>query len=193
MTTREKIRLSALQLFDEKGLEATTVADICAAAKVSNGSFFHAFPNRESLFADLYLTALEQYHNAMVTVLVSNPNAGQGITALVRAHLGWVVDNKPQARFLFEQSKAEWMTTIREEQSAGNKYFGEIIEKWRLPLIGSGALIDMPISLFVSQIIGPAQIICRGWLSGRADNDPREFADDLIACACRALISSEAS
>ncbi len=190
MTTREKIRLSALQLFDEKGLEATTVADICAASKVSNGSFFHAFPNRESLVADLYLTALKQYHEAMVAVLTGGPTAKQGVTALVNAHLNWVVDNKSQARFLFEQSKAEWMTTIRDEQAAGNKYFGEIIEKWRLPLIGSGAFIDMPVSIFASQIIGPAQIICRGWLSGRTDTDPRECANDLIACACRALISS---
>ncbi|MGL4559389.1 MAG: TetR/AcrR family transcriptional regulator, partial [Afipia sp.] len=37
------------------------------------------------------------------------------------------------------------------------------------------------------QIIGPAQFVCRAWLSGRDSSDPRSHADELIACAVRAL------
>ena len=43
-------------------------------------------------------------------------------------------------------------------------------------------------TLFFSQIVGPAQIFCRAWLSGRDPNDPREQSETLIACAVRALV-----
>jgi hypothetical protein len=47
----------------------------------------------------------------------------------------------------------------------------------------------MTSQLFLSQIIGPAQIFCRAWLSGRDRGDPRLQADALIACAARALVA----
>ena len=46
--------------------------------------------------------------------------------------------------------------------------------------------------VFFSQIIGPAQIFCRAWLSGRDRTDPREQADNLIACAIRAVVAPDA-
>ena len=48
----------------------------------------------------------------------------------------------------------------------------------------------MPAVMFVSQLIGPAQIFCRAFLSGRDRADPRNEADTLIACAIRALVPS---
>ena len=49
----------------------------------------------------------------------------------------------------------------------------------------------MTAPLFFSQIIGPAQIFCRAWLSGRDRTDPRHQADILIACAIRALVAAQ--
>jgi hypothetical protein len=46
--------------------------------------------------------------------------------------------------------------------------------------------------VFFSQIIGPAQIFCRAFLSGRDRADPREQADMLIACAIRAVVAPDA-
>jgi len=46
--------------------------------------------------------------------------------------------------------------------------------------------------VFFSQVIGPAQMFCRGWLSGRDRSDPRDQTDMLIACAIRAVAESDA-
>jgi hypothetical protein len=43
----------------------------------------------------------------------------------------------------------------------------------------------MTASLFLSQIIGPAQIFCRAFLSGRDRTDPRKQSEALISCAIR--------
>ena len=49
---------SALQVIRAKGYAATTLDDICAAAGVTKGSFFHHFPGKE----DMTLAAIEHWN-----------------------------------------------------------------------------------------------------------------------------------
>lgn len=117
--------------------------------------------------------------------------AEEGIGRLIRAHLDWVVDNRREARFLFEISRSEWTDAVRDAQRSQNSRLAEGIERWRAPLIARGELWPMTATLFFSQIIGPAQIFCRAWLSGRDRGDPRGQAETLIACAVRALVAPQ--
>ena len=103
-----------------------------------------------------------------------------------------MVNNRREARYLFEISRSEWTDAVRDAQRAQNARLGEGIERWRAPLIARGELLPMTPTLFFSQIIGPAQIFCRAWLSGRDRSDPRLQADMLIACAIRALVAPDA-
>lgn len=48
-TAREKILDAALTLVRTKGFAATTVDDLCAAAGVTKGAFFHHFASKEAL------------------------------------------------------------------------------------------------------------------------------------------------
>ncbi len=57
-STQEKILQAAKTLMLSKGYPATTVDEICAKAKVSKGSFYHAFSSKEELGVSL----LEWYH-----------------------------------------------------------------------------------------------------------------------------------
>ncbi|MFN3970300.1 MAG: TetR/AcrR family transcriptional regulator [Gemmobacter sp.] len=46
---RRRLLDQALRLFREKGYGATSVDDLCAAAGVTKGAFFHSFPNKQAL------------------------------------------------------------------------------------------------------------------------------------------------
>jgi AcrR family transcriptional regulator len=190
-SAREDLLAAGLAVFDRDGFDGATVAAIRTRARASNGSFFHFFGSKKELAGTLFLQTLERYHAAVLAALAAPRKAPlgaiDGIGGLIRAHLDWVVDNRLEARFLFEISRNEWTEEVRDTQRARNARLAEGIEHWRAPLIARGELLPMTPVLFYSQIIGPAQIFCRAWLSGRDDSDPRDQADTLIACAIRAL------
>lgn len=188
MTTRESLMTAALTVFDEQGFERATVASICRASGVSNGSFFHAFVSKEALGAALFLDALSSYHAALLAVLQIGPGAQAGVQQLVSVHLNWVLNQRPQARLLFEQARADWLVHIRPQQRQTNEALRAGINAWRMPLVSAGHLVPLPDIVFFSQIIGPAQLLCRAWLADREATDPRLFAQDLLDCAVRAVV-----
>lgn len=62
--TRQRIFQSALELFEQKGFDATTVDDITERADVAKGTFFNYYPRKESVLVDLgldHITEVERY------------------------------------------------------------------------------------------------------------------------------------
>lgn len=59
---------AATHLFSKTGYDATGVADICQAAGVSKGAFYHHFPTKQAVFMELlntYLGGIEAGFNLM--------------------------------------------------------------------------------------------------------------------------------
>src|SRR5512145_2974577 len=48
--TRERIFRVAMELFQKKGFEQTTVSEITEAADIGKGTFFTYFPTKEAIF-----------------------------------------------------------------------------------------------------------------------------------------------
>jgi AcrR family transcriptional regulator len=193
---RQDLLAAGLAVFDRDGFEGATVAAIRTRARASNGSFFHCFGSKKELAGTLFLEVLQVYHAAILAAidpgLGAHLGAQDGIGRLIHAHLDWVVNSRREARYLFEISRSEWTEEVREAQRTQNARLADGIEGWRAPLIARDELLPMTATLFFSQIIGPAQIFCRAWLSGRDRSDPRLQAEVLIACAVRALVAPEA-
>jgi AcrR family transcriptional regulator len=189
---RADLLAAGLAVFDREGFEGATVAAIRTRARASNGSFFHFFGSKKELAGTLFLEVLRRYHAAMLAAVDASMGAEQGIGCLIRAHLDWVVNNRREARYLFEISRSEWTDEIRGAQREQNSRLADAVERWRAPLLARGELLPMTATLFFSQIIGPAQIFCRAWLSGRDRTDPRDQTDILIACAVRAVVAADA-
>lgn len=63
---REQILRAALQVFAKKGLAATKISDIAAAAQLSHGLIYHYFRSKDEIFTVLATEALETSHSIMV-------------------------------------------------------------------------------------------------------------------------------
>jgi AcrR family transcriptional regulator len=60
--TRERILEAAVQLFGERGFEATTTRDVAQAARIAAGTLFNYFPSKEAIVMDLVSRALADAH-----------------------------------------------------------------------------------------------------------------------------------
>ncbi len=85
--TRARIRNAALELFSQSGYEATGVAEICQAANVSKGAFYHHFPSKQAIFLDLlhqWLTALDAQLEAAQSQMPYVPQALMHMASLMQ-------------------------------------------------------------------------------------------------------------
>lgn len=64
--TRQRIVLTAMQLFWEKGYGSTSIADVLQGAGVNSGSLYHFFPGKQ----DLLLAVLDLYETGMNEMLL---------------------------------------------------------------------------------------------------------------------------
>lgn len=68
-SSRTKILDAALNVIRAKGYEAARIEDICAAANLTKGSFFHHFKSKE----DLALAAVERWSDFAETLFTAAP------------------------------------------------------------------------------------------------------------------------
>jgi AcrR family transcriptional regulator len=98
--TRERIRASALRLFQEQGYDSATVEQIAAAAGVSHMTFFRYFPTKEDV-------ALYDRYDPLIAGAISqtpgNWPVAQRIRAVLVQGLRQVYDTDRDA--LFAQNK----------------------------------------------------------------------------------------
>ncbi len=90
--TREQIVNAAMGLFDERGYQATTIADIAEAADVAPRTFFSYFPSKEAVV----FHTLDRDLESLETMLRERPAGEQAFDALRR----WI-------EAMFDQWKAE--------------------------------------------------------------------------------------
>jgi AcrR family transcriptional regulator len=93
--TRNELLKAAKALFLLKGLGAVTVDDICLAADVSKGGFYHHFSDKESAFLVVALEELTRRMELSVQ-LASDTPVGRGASALLVDLWAWA-PRRPQA------------------------------------------------------------------------------------------------
>jgi AcrR family transcriptional regulator len=78
--TRSRILDAALELFAQNGYDATSVAEICQAAKVSKGAFYHHFRTKQSIF----LALLQSWLGTIDVMLDVNRQGAQAVPQALR-------------------------------------------------------------------------------------------------------------
>jgi AcrR family transcriptional regulator len=66
--TRARIIGAAVEQFIRFGYEATSVDEICAAANVSKGAFYHHFPSKQALFLALLQDWVREFEQSLTAI-----------------------------------------------------------------------------------------------------------------------------
>jgi AcrR family transcriptional regulator len=81
LETRRKILETAEKLFSQSGYESASVADICTAAGISKGAFYHHFPSKQAVFLELLGDWLKGIDQGLETLRADNEDP---VDALLR-------------------------------------------------------------------------------------------------------------
>jgi AcrR family transcriptional regulator len=92
--TRQALRQAALELFQERGFEATTIADITAAADVAPRTFFSYFPTKEDVVLD---EGPQRFDQLLQQTLRQRPHGEPLLAAFRRAALQIAADLQTQS------------------------------------------------------------------------------------------------
>jgi AcrR family transcriptional regulator len=82
--TRQLIQLAAQQLFEERGFDAVSVAEIARSADFSEMTVFNHFPTKE----DLVFSGMGSFEDRLLEAIRQRPEGEPAIAALRRAVLG---------------------------------------------------------------------------------------------------------
>ena len=184
---RRAILMAALECFTTRGVIVTTIAEIRAKASASIGSLYHHFGSKEALAAELYLEGLREYQRGFVARLRRHRRAEDGIKGMVAYHVDWVRKHQAWARYLLHMREAEFLLTGEEGIRALNQGFSMDLRAWLAPHVKAETVVDLPVDLLLAIVLGPAQMLARQWLAGRASITPEDARRVLARAAWNAL------
>lgn len=182
----------ALNLFNEQGIEATTIEMIRAECDTSVGAIYHHFGNKEGLVAALFFTALEDQTRLRDQYLDAAKSTEEGVQALVFSYLDWVERQPQWARFQYHARFAVTKGPFKDELAERNKTRNRRLREWLGESGRISELRELPFELLPSLIIGQADSYCRAWLAGRVKGSPMEYRQVLAQAAWRSIRADSA-
>lgn len=103
--TKERIFRAAFTLFKQRGVEETTIDEICAKADVAKGTFFNYFPQKQAVFGYLAEQWFAQAEGQAAVILARPGRAGPHLIAMF-AELAAFYEQEPAlAKYVLH----EWM------------------------------------------------------------------------------------
>jgi AcrR family transcriptional regulator len=103
--TKERIFKAAVALFKHKGVEATTVEEICDKADVAKGTFFNYFPRKEAVFGYLTEEWLAQAEERTAEILARPGRVRGEFIAMFAEFAGFYEEEPGLAKYVVQ----EWM------------------------------------------------------------------------------------
>lgn len=170
--TRSRILGVALELFGREGYAATGVAEICQAAGVSKGAFYHHFPSKHAVFMELlegWLTALDvQLLDQMVSGR-SVPQALLHMAGLMQGVFQQASGNLPMFLEFWTQASRDpliWQTVTAPYQRY-QEFFKRILQRGMV----EGSLRQMDPDLAARTLVALAVgLLFQGVLDARDDD-----------------------
>lgn len=140
MTTKEKIQKSALKLFAEQGIDATSTREITKDVGVAEGTLYRHFKSKQDLIDTVYIDIKKGMFEGVVEKIDLRGTIEKNIKAIAKHTIEYFLKNYDCLLFMDMMEKSpKFSPAINEELETIIKPSKVIIEKW----IKDGKLRDV--------------------------------------------------
>ena len=173
--TKRVVMDVALRLFAEKGVDATTVEEICAEAEVSPSTFFRYFATKEAAaFPD------EEERIAIVETALRERPENEPLHKTIRRAALTLVDHDLEAKGDF-QTRVELMgrePAIFAYAMKTQNDAAEVFTKILAGQLGLDPRVDLRPQLVVATAFAAVGAGWTAWVNGQGDGDLRALVDE---------------
>jgi AcrR family transcriptional regulator len=184
--TRERILAAALELFMAQSVERTSVAELCRRAGVSNGSFFHHFPNKEDVALEITLALRREYWDYVLAAMEPCADPMQGIEGVIRAAFAYQREFPDRYR-LGRSDDTPWMRDNVQRVRDDNAPYRGRAARWIAAHVAEGRLPLLLPEIYGAMLFGTPHWILRNTDSGSEPTDLKAAADQLVQSVRKAL------
>jgi AcrR family transcriptional regulator len=185
-SARARILEAALALFLKQGVEAVSVAEICRAAGVSNGSFFHHFPSKDELALEISLALRREYWDFVLAELEPKADAMAGVAGAIRAAFAYLRDFPDRYR-LSRSDDAPWMRGNDQRIRDDNAPYRARAAQWIAAHVAAGELPLLLPEIYGSLLFGMPHWVARNAHSGATPTDMSAAETQLVETIQKAL------
>jgi AcrR family transcriptional regulator len=176
----DRILQTALQLFSEKGYDATSVREICEAAGITKPTLYHFYGSKEGVYRKLVHGTFEQYRQGVKERVEAPATLDERLRSLARGHFEYTREHPSLVRFL--------LGLIHHPPSSAPatdfpRLYAEIVGEIARMVdrgVAEGTLTKAPTDVRMLVFMGAIGEALHGYLiAGRPDLTP-ELADTLV-------------
>jgi AcrR family transcriptional regulator len=184
--TRDRILAAAADLFLAAGVENVSVAEVCRAAGVSNGSFFHHFPSKEELALEITLALRREYWDQVLAAMESRKDVMKGIEGAIRAAFAYQKEFPDRYR-LSRSDDAPWMRGNEQRVRDDNAPYRGRAAQWIAAHVAHKELPLLLPEIYGALLFGMPHWVARNANSGATPTDFKVAADQLVQTIQKAL------
>ncbi len=185
--SRRSVLRHALALFNENGVEATTIDDLRRASGQSVGTIYHHFKNKEGVVAALFFALFDDQSRAIAECIAGVADGRAAVDALIAAYTAWITANPEGAHFVFAArdpvAQGPHAAGLQERLLARYEPIDEILARDA----AAGRILPLPADLIPALVLGATEFYARGWLAGRRQATPASHAQRFATAAWRSL------
>ena len=185
--SRRSVLRHALALFNENGVEATTIDDLRRASGQSVGTIYHNFKNKEGVVAALFFVLFDDQSRAIAQCIEGVADGHAVVDALISAYTAWITAQPEGAHFVFlardSVAQGPHAPDLRQRLLARYGPIDAVLAQDA----AAGRIQPLPADLIPALVLGATEFYARGWLAGRRQATPASHAPRFAIAAWRSL------
>ncbi|WP_373048990.1 TetR/AcrR family transcriptional regulator [Vulgatibacter sp.] len=111
---RDAVLDAALRCFNDRGVLLTGIEEIRRAAGASPSSIYHLFGGLPGITTALLVRIFEQLFASLAAAIAKKRTAKGSVTALVAAHIDWILAHPDEGRFMYQAMSLELGPAVQE-------------------------------------------------------------------------------